>query len=99
MRVQSSGFARRSTIAKTMSAIRPPVVPVEIHNPKGEKVYTETLTSDNYGGIAGKFELPADATLGPVSACRSSTAAAARSASRNTRSRSSKSPSKRRPSR
>jgi uncharacterized protein YfaS (alpha-2-macroglobulin family)/tetratricopeptide (TPR) repeat protein len=37
---------------------------VEIHNPKGEKVYTETITSDNYGGIAGKFELPADATLG-----------------------------------
>ena len=37
---------------------------VEIHNPKGEKVYTETLTADNYGGIAGKFELPADATLG-----------------------------------
>jgi alpha-2-macroglobulin len=37
---------------------------VEIHNPKGEKVYGETLTADNYGGIAGKFELPADATLG-----------------------------------
>ncbi|HEY3392497.1 MAG TPA: MG2 domain-containing protein, partial [Lacipirellulaceae bacterium] len=37
---------------------------VEIHNPKGEKVYSETLTADNYGGIAGKFELPADATLG-----------------------------------
>lgn len=37
---------------------------VEIHNPKGEKVYSETLTSDNYGGIASKFELPADATLG-----------------------------------
>jgi alpha-2-macroglobulin len=37
---------------------------VEIHNPKGEKVYNETLTSDNYGGIVGKFELPSDATLG-----------------------------------
>jgi alpha-2-macroglobulin len=37
---------------------------VEIHNPKGEKVYSETLTSDNYGGIAGKFELPSDAALG-----------------------------------
>ncbi len=37
---------------------------VEIHNPKGEKVYSETLTADDYGGIAGKFELPADATLG-----------------------------------
>ncbi len=37
---------------------------VEIHNPKGEKVYSDTLTSDNYGGIAGKFDLPDDATLG-----------------------------------
>ncbi|HEX4413530.1 MAG TPA: MG2 domain-containing protein [Lacipirellulaceae bacterium] len=37
---------------------------VEIHNPKGEKVYSDTLTSDNYGGIAGKFDLPEDATLG-----------------------------------
>jgi uncharacterized protein YfaS (alpha-2-macroglobulin family) len=37
---------------------------VEIHNPKGEKVFTETLTSDSYGGISGKFELPSDATLG-----------------------------------
>lgn len=37
---------------------------VEIMNPKGEKVYTETLTSDNFGGVADKFELPAGATLG-----------------------------------
>jgi uncharacterized protein YfaS (alpha-2-macroglobulin family) len=37
---------------------------VEIHNPKGEKVFSDTLSSDNYGGIAGKFELAADATLG-----------------------------------
>jgi uncharacterized protein YfaS (alpha-2-macroglobulin family) len=37
---------------------------VEIHNPKGEKVFTDTFTSDAYGGIAGKFELPADAALG-----------------------------------
>jgi uncharacterized protein YfaS (alpha-2-macroglobulin family) len=40
---------------------------VEIHNPKGEKVHSETLTSDNYGGIASKFELPSDATLGEYS--------------------------------
>jgi uncharacterized protein YfaS (alpha-2-macroglobulin family) len=37
---------------------------VEIHNPKNERIYRETLTSDNYGGIAGKFELASDATLG-----------------------------------
>ena len=50
---------------------------VEIQNPKGEKIYSETLTSDNYGGIAGKFELPADATLGQSTSCSSSTTAAA----------------------
>jgi uncharacterized protein YfaS (alpha-2-macroglobulin family) len=37
---------------------------VEIHDPKGEKVYTKTLTSDIYGGIADRFELPAEARLG-----------------------------------
>src|SRR6185503_12991395 len=37
---------------------------VEIRNPKNEKVFSDTLTSDNYGGIAGKFELPNDASLG-----------------------------------
>ena len=37
---------------------------VEIRNPKNEKVYSETLTTDNYGGIAGSLELPDDATLG-----------------------------------
>ena len=37
---------------------------VEIHNPKGEKVYSKTVTSDIYGGIADRFELPVDAPLG-----------------------------------
>jgi uncharacterized protein YfaS (alpha-2-macroglobulin family) len=37
---------------------------VAIHNPKGEKVYSKTLTSDIYGGIADRFELPFDAALG-----------------------------------
>ncbi|HEY4235205.1 MAG TPA: MG2 domain-containing protein [Lacipirellulaceae bacterium] len=37
---------------------------VEIYNPKAEKVYAETLTADNYGGLAGKLDLPEDATLG-----------------------------------
>ena len=36
---------------------------VEVLNPKGEKIYAEALTSDGYGGIAGKLDLPADATL------------------------------------
>jgi tetratricopeptide (TPR) repeat protein len=37
---------------------------IEVHNPKGEKIYTETLTADQYGGVAGQIKLPADATLG-----------------------------------
>ncbi len=37
---------------------------VEIHNPKGEKVFEKQFTSDAYGGIEGEFDLPADATLG-----------------------------------
>ena len=37
---------------------------VEIHNPKGEKVFQKQLTADAYGGVEGEFELPADATLG-----------------------------------
>ena len=37
---------------------------VHIHNPKSEKVYTQTLRADEYGGITGEFELPEDASLG-----------------------------------
>ena len=37
---------------------------VRIHNPKSEQVYTKTLTADEYGGVAGEFELPVDAALG-----------------------------------
>jgi uncharacterized protein YfaS (alpha-2-macroglobulin family) len=37
---------------------------VEIRNPKDEKVYSETLTTDNYGGLVGSLVLPSDATLG-----------------------------------
>ncbi|QDU94449.1 MG2 domain protein [Lignipirellula cremea] len=38
--------------------------PFEIYDPKGEKIVTATLTTDEYGGIEGAYELPADATLG-----------------------------------
>ena len=37
---------------------------VEIHNPKGEKIFAKAFTADAYGGIEGEFDLPADATLG-----------------------------------
>jgi uncharacterized protein YfaS (alpha-2-macroglobulin family) len=37
---------------------------VRIHNPKNEQIYSKTLTADAYGGMAGEFQLPADAALG-----------------------------------
>ncbi len=37
---------------------------VEIHNPKGEKVFTKDFKADAFGGFDGSFELPSDATLG-----------------------------------
>lgn len=37
---------------------------LEIHNPKGEKVVETQIKADAYGGFEGKYDLPADATLG-----------------------------------
>ena len=37
---------------------------VDILNPKGEKVFDKQLFSDEFGGVAGEFELPKDAQLG-----------------------------------
>ncbi len=37
---------------------------VEIHNPKGEKVFTKDFAADAFGGFDGSFELPSDAALG-----------------------------------
>jgi uncharacterized protein YfaS (alpha-2-macroglobulin family) len=37
---------------------------VQIHNPKGEKVFEKNFTADEYGGLAGEFPLPKDAMLG-----------------------------------
>jgi uncharacterized protein YfaS (alpha-2-macroglobulin family) len=41
--------------------------PVEIYNPKGEKISTQTLETDDYGGIVGEYQLPKDAPLGVYS--------------------------------
>jgi len=40
---------------------------VEIHDPKGEKVFEKDAVTDEYGGIEGDYELPADAALGQYS--------------------------------
>ena len=37
---------------------------VRIHNPKNEQIYSQRLTADAYGGIAGEFNVPAEAPLG-----------------------------------
>ena len=41
--------------------------PIEIFNPKGEKVLTQTFETDAFGGLEGELDLPADATLGVYS--------------------------------
>ncbi len=48
---QKSEFAGRS-------------VPIAIFNPKGEKIYSQPLVCDEFGGLVGELPLPADATLG-----------------------------------
>ena len=37
---------------------------IEIHDPKGERIVEKRVTLDEYGGIEGNLELPADAALG-----------------------------------
>jgi alpha-2-macroglobulin len=37
---------------------------IEIHDPKGERIVEKRVKLDEYGGIEGELELPADATLG-----------------------------------
>ena len=37
---------------------------VQINNPKGEKVFENAYTADEYGGFNGEFDLPDQATLG-----------------------------------
>jgi len=37
---------------------------VEIYNPKGEKIVSESKKADGWGGIEGEYAIPADATLG-----------------------------------
>ena len=38
--------------------------PLQIHNPQGERVLSQTFTTDEYGGLEGELQLPADAALG-----------------------------------
>jgi uncharacterized protein YfaS (alpha-2-macroglobulin family) len=41
--------------------------PVEIFSPKGDKIFSEVVATDEYGGLVGKFKLASDATLGQYS--------------------------------
>ncbi len=38
--------------------------PVEVYNPKGDKLLQTTLKADEYGGLDGIFDLPSDSMLG-----------------------------------
>ena len=37
---------------------------LEIYSPRGEKIHTQSLTANAFGGVAADWELPAGATLG-----------------------------------
>jgi uncharacterized protein YfaS (alpha-2-macroglobulin family) len=37
---------------------------IEIRNPKGEKILSETKKADAWGGLEGEYKIPVDATLG-----------------------------------
>ncbi|MGB4729155.1 MAG: MG2 domain-containing protein [Thermogutta sp.] len=37
---------------------------LELHSPKGDRLWTKPVTTDEYGGIEGEWEIPEDATLG-----------------------------------
>ena len=63
---------------------------VQIHNPKGEKIFEKAFTADAYGGLAGEFPLPKGAMLGVYSLQIVNARAAAGSGSRSTRSPSSR---------
>jgi len=40
---------------------------VQLNNPQGEQVYEASLTADEFGGLAGDYELPTGAKLGAYS--------------------------------
>ncbi len=40
---------------------------VEVYDPRGERIVSESKTADAFGGLLGQYELPADATLGVYS--------------------------------
>lgn len=40
---------------------------VDLHNPKGEKILSQNLTTDDYGGVEFSYDLPKDAQLGMYS--------------------------------
>jgi uncharacterized protein YfaS (alpha-2-macroglobulin family) len=46
------------------SAFANQAFPVEIYNPKGEKVFEKSMLTDEWGGLDGEFMLDKDATLG-----------------------------------
>lgn len=64
-KVQFKLWVRRAQYDQdTTSEFAKQTFPVEIYNPKGEKIYSQTLETDEYAGLVGELPLPKDAPLG-----------------------------------
>lgn len=46
------------------SPFKDQTVPITIHDPEGNEVHSASLKADEYGGVAGTFEIPESAKLG-----------------------------------
>jgi hypothetical protein len=56
--------AARAVRQRRRFAVRQSQFSGELYSPKGEKLWTKSLQTDEYGGCEGNWEIPEDATLG-----------------------------------
>lgn len=64
-KVQFKLWVRRAQYDQdTTSEFAKQSFPVEIYNPKGEKIYSQVLETDEFAGLVGELPLPKDAPLG-----------------------------------
>ena len=63
-KVQFKLWVERAQYDNDKSAFAGATIPIVIANPKGEKIYQQSIKADEFGGLEGEIELPTDATLG-----------------------------------
>ena len=63
-KVKFKFWVRRAQYDKNDSEFAGHTFPLELWSPKGEKIHTVQMETDEYGGCDGEWEIPADATLG-----------------------------------